>query len=450
MDDGDLACASDDGHIYIYTNEVSRQLFDEALLEIYEEKLRNGTIKRGTMESIDNSQVAPKERLDQPGSQPGQHILVDDAGKVSAFQWDGIQWVKIGDVVDSSGSSAKQEYNGQLYDYVFDVQVEDGAGSLKLPYNLSDNPYSAAQKFVSDNRLPPEYVDQIVDFILKQTEGKREPGTETLFNPYGTAQQPKNEPEGFILESVRLANANLDGILKKIVEFNGTQQVPLNMKPFSDLVDYLKKSLKNRPDGLPAVFNVISHWSPDLLFPVLDLVRVSVLDEKLAPELADFITSTCVNVIPAPVPANPKVAQANIVMQLRVLVNAFQSPFLWSVLAPHRVTLLKTVRSLGSHKFPKDASLPFQALLNFCLRLGKTDISTDDLVPRALLALLLEKITADLEGDCVLLLLSSIYHVRKVLPKAQFRALYTELDGLKNAHPTSANLIMKLISDLQN
>jgi hypothetical protein len=54
-------------------------------------------------------------------------------------QWDSASssWTKIGDVVDAVGSSEKQVYEGKEYDYVFNVDIKDGAPPLKLPYNVN-------------------------------------------------------------------------------------------------------------------------------------------------------------------------------------------------------------------------------------------------------------------------------------------------------------------------
>lgn len=54
-------------------------------------------------------------------------------------QWEAEQnkWTKIGTVVDAVGSGRKQLYEGKEYDYVFDVDIQDGAPALKLPYNAS-------------------------------------------------------------------------------------------------------------------------------------------------------------------------------------------------------------------------------------------------------------------------------------------------------------------------
>lgn len=55
------------------------------------------------------------------------------------LQWDSIRqsWEKIGDVVDAIGQGRKQLYQGKEYDYVFDVDIQDGVPPLKLPYNVT-------------------------------------------------------------------------------------------------------------------------------------------------------------------------------------------------------------------------------------------------------------------------------------------------------------------------
>lgn len=80
-------------------------------------------------------------------------------------------------------------YEGREYDYVFDVDIQDGVPPLKLPYNASgeqivlglallalaycivENPYTAAQRFLQSNDLPMSYLDQVVQFIEKNTAG---------------------------------------------------------------------------------------------------------------------------------------------------------------------------------------------------------------------------------------------------------------------------------------
>ena len=61
----------------------------------------------------------------------------------------------------------KTSYLGTEYDYLLDIELDDSKASLKLPYNVSEDPYHAAQKFIHDNELSQLFLDQIVQFIYK-------------------------------------------------------------------------------------------------------------------------------------------------------------------------------------------------------------------------------------------------------------------------------------------
>lgn len=103
----------------------------------------------------------------QPGQKDGQTKVVNDGDAVRAYSWSqGEQrWIRIGDVMGASGSSAansgKQLYNGIEYDYVFSVDIQDGVPPLKLPYNKGQDPWHVAQKFLDDNDLSQLFLDQV-------------------------------------------------------------------------------------------------------------------------------------------------------------------------------------------------------------------------------------------------------------------------------------------------
>ena len=59
----------------------------------------------------------------------------------------------------------------QEYDYVFDVDIEEGKAPLKLPYNISDDPWHVAQKFIHDQNLSQVYLEQVANFIQDNTKG---------------------------------------------------------------------------------------------------------------------------------------------------------------------------------------------------------------------------------------------------------------------------------------
>ena len=99
--------------------------------------------------------------------------MIKNGGSVEAHQWSSTTstWTKIGDVVNAVSQSQKQTYNGIEYDYVFDVDIQEGAPALKLPYNVAENPYAAAQRFLEKNGLELGFLDQVVRFIEQNTGG---------------------------------------------------------------------------------------------------------------------------------------------------------------------------------------------------------------------------------------------------------------------------------------
>lgn len=93
------------------------------------------------------------------------------------YQWTNGKWNALGDVVGAAGgtqdSSGKKLYEGEEYDYVFDVDVTEDAPPIKLPYNVDEDPYTVAQKFIHKHNLPQGYLDQVANFIITNSAGKR-------------------------------------------------------------------------------------------------------------------------------------------------------------------------------------------------------------------------------------------------------------------------------------
>ena len=54
-----------------------------------------------------------------------------------------------------------QLHNGQQWDFVFDVDAEEGAPPRKLACNRGENPYLVADRFLEQEGLPLSYRDQV-------------------------------------------------------------------------------------------------------------------------------------------------------------------------------------------------------------------------------------------------------------------------------------------------
>ena len=54
-----------------------------------------------------------------------------------------------------------QFHAGKQWDYVFDVDVEEGAPPRKLAMNKGDNPHQVAERFLIEENLPTTYKHQV-------------------------------------------------------------------------------------------------------------------------------------------------------------------------------------------------------------------------------------------------------------------------------------------------
>ena len=206
--DGDIIVGSSDKLARIFTRNAARQAEPTAIAE-FEESVRSSAIPKQQMSDVNTTDLPGPEFLQQKsGTKEGQKVLIKESnGTTTVHEWSmqGKEWVKIGELVDSTGSSStKQSYLGQEYDYVFDVNIDDSRPNLKLPFNVTQNPYDAATKFLQDNELPTEYLEEVANFIVKSTQGASlgasEPrgpdplGTENRYRP-GEVQKSIYKPK---------------------------------------------------------------------------------------------------------------------------------------------------------------------------------------------------------------------------------------------------------------
>lgn len=172
---GDIVSGSSDGVIRVFSQSPDRVASPDTLAQ-FDEAVKASAIPQQQVGSINKEKLPGPEFLQtKSGTKEGQvQMIKEDNGSITAHQWSMSQqqWVNVGTVVDSGASSGKKvEYNGQSWDYVFDVAIEEGQPSLKLPFNLSENPYDRATKFLNDNELPITYLDQVAQFIVSNTQG---------------------------------------------------------------------------------------------------------------------------------------------------------------------------------------------------------------------------------------------------------------------------------------
>jgi hypothetical protein len=62
-----------------------------------------------------------------------------------------------------------QKLDGKEYDFVFEIEIEEGK-KAKLGVNKNDNPYMLASNFIDDHDLNPDYLETIVGWLDEQMD----------------------------------------------------------------------------------------------------------------------------------------------------------------------------------------------------------------------------------------------------------------------------------------
>jgi phospholipase A-2-activating protein len=321
---GDIIVGTSDKLARIFTRDPER-LADADTLAAFEESLQASSIPQQTVGQINMTDLPGPEFLTRKvGTKEGQsQIIKEDDGSACLYQWSTSQqqWIKIGQVVDSAASSGKTAYNGKEYDYVFDIDIEDGKPPLKLPFNVNQNPYDAATKFLQDHELPLSYLEETANFIIKNTQGatlgQQAPtgadpwGTENRYRPgeapTSSYQPPAPTPskqtlpqKDYLSVVIGKPGAAMTQINKKSAEYSGSELAlsPDELKALSDVAQQLEKYNFSGKPSLPAsptissavsiLTKVATRWQPPAnRLAGLDLLRFIAAAAKEFPSGAD-------------------------------------------------------------------------------------------------------------------------------------------------------------------
>ncbi|KAH0537464.1 hypothetical protein FGG08_005727 [Glutinoglossum americanum] len=361
-ENGDIVSGSSDRIARVFSRDPARQA-EEAVLKQFGESVQSSAIPQQQVGDINKEQLPGPEFLQQKsGTKEGQVIMIKEYnGAVTAHQWSTAanSWINVGTVVDAVGSSGrKREHQGKEYDYVFDVDIEDGKPPLKLPYNLSQNPYEAATKFIQDNELPISYLEQVAAFITSNTQGatigasQQEEivpdawGTENRYRPGEgnppTASTPPKRPNALPQKAyLSIKQANLKTIQKKIEDLNkelvanNEKDISLNPADISTLkalVAVLEKPLPSgsKPPasithGIELLTRVVTLWPPVQRLPGLDLLRLLAAATPVVATYRNSAREDILEILESSGTFEDKEKSNNIMLAVRMLVNLFET-----------------------------------------------------------------------------------------------------------------------------
>nr|XP_057923189.1 phospholipase A-2-activating protein [Doryrhamphus excisus] len=413
LPNGDIAVGASDGIIRVFTEAEDRVASAEDL-QAFEDELSKATIdpKTGDLGDIKLEELPGREHLDEPGNRDGQTRLIKDGQKVEAYQWSvsDSRWLKIGDVVGGSNQQTSKSvmYEGKEYDYVFTIDVNEGGPSMKLPYNVSEDPWLTAHNFLQKNDLSPMFLDQVAKFIIENTKGHELGATQPAggdpftggarYIPGSTDKRPNfggdpftgsgryipgSEPSPVApgrvadpftgggayssaalqqkttnvyfpkTDGVTFEQANISQIMGKLKELNGG--APLEHKLSEDHLESLERLLVSvcggdSTESPPTIQQInllwkASHWPEDIVFPVLDIMRLAVrhpqVNECLCGEAEGV--QLCNHLLSL---MKPEGRPANQMLALRILCNCFNGKHGQALLMAQRETVLSRAADL--------------------------------------------------------------------------------------------------------
>ncbi|XP_031706920.1 phospholipase A-2-activating protein isoform X2 [Anarrhichthys ocellatus] len=385
LPNGDIAIGASDGIIRVFTPAEDRMASVEDL-QAFEDELAKTTIdpKTGDLGDIKIEDLPGREHLNEPGNRDGQTRLIKDGQKVEAYQWSvsDDRWMKIGDVVGGSNQQTSKSvmYEGKEYDYVFTIDVNEGGPSMKLPYNLSEDPWLTAHNFLQKNDLSAMFLDQVANFIIENTKGLVVgPAPPTGGDPFtgGARYIPgaSDERSGFggdpftgggayrqtstniyfpKTDSVTFEQANSSQIIAKIKELNG--DAPQEHRLSEEILESLERLLvsvsePNSSKSPPTIQEInllwkAAHWPEDIVFPVLDIMRLAVrhpqVNESLCGESEGV--QLCNHLLSL---MRPEGRPANQMLALRTLCNCFGGSHGRALLLAQREAVLSRAADLA-------------------------------------------------------------------------------------------------------
>ncbi|GAA5879981.1 hypothetical protein JCM8547_004831 [Rhodosporidiobolus lusitaniae] len=388
---GDIAAGASDGLVRVYTRSDER-VASEADLASYEDEVSKAAVNSSQIGDLKKSDLPGPEALDQPGRKEGDVKMVKTiGGTVEAYQWSAGAWQKIGEVTDAVGSSRKQLYEGREYDYVFDIDLGTGGPNLKLPYNANENPYAAAQRFLFAHEMPMQYIDEIANFIEKNTggvalggqgntdpftggssyssgggSGRSAPPPRTSgfsgdpFTGGGRTAPSASQPRaGGVLPHrtfLSFTQASLPALRKKLGDLSTQLSSdpstsclalsPADLSSLDRLIAYLLATLSS-PGGPPpsekdltVVDKILTTWPASSRFPALDLARLLALSAPTSGSFPAILASS----------TDPNESETNAMLALRALANLF-TPFVGkATMQGEAVDVVKALRQRGACK----------------------------------------------------------------------------------------------------
>lgn len=318
-------------------------------------------------------------------------------------------------------------HDGKEYDYVFDIDIEDGKPPLKLPYNLTESSWDAARRFLESNKLPMTYYDQVANWITENTRGatigQDAPQTNQApqpgYDPYGTERRyrPGDAPSG----PRKLPQRSYIGI----IEGNPANAINIIAQKTEDLVrsgeikseqgleseevealNALSAQLQNKQDPRPtaiqvnALLKAASQWPQKARVPAVGVLAVCAVSPSFV-SATSAGEQTIIDTLKTAGLLEPRQETANnVVHSIRLLANMFKSEAGLLIMDGTFDSVLQLVRPFASEpESPAQAKALATLYLNFAVLLISGGAAQPSKTRDARASTLLTDIAVQLESD---------------------------------------------------
>ena len=348
----DIVTCCADGVARVWTRDgatqdaAAQKRLDDALVAAAEAKAA-----AALADSKNQIKTEPPEALQTPGDADGAtKVIRETGGSVAAYAWSaGTQsWERLGEVTgvgDGSASDGKKRHDGASYDFVFDVDIAEGAPTLKLPFNVGDNPYDAAERFLETNGLDPGYREQVVNFIVQNVgeDAFAGAGANLSADPFtgagayvpgarsapasGGSRSTKYVPAK-PHQCVVFPTAAFDKMLAKLGALGAAEE---ELRAFASAASFANVAGTGAaasplgPDVVAILESALRDWPVESLFPLLDLSKAlaprfdAAGADALGERTAGAMAEACARAARAPA------TDANQLTAARLFANAFRS-----------------------------------------------------------------------------------------------------------------------------
>ena len=372
---GDLVTCCADGVARVWTcdekrkNHGAQRALDDALVAVAESKAQ-----ASIEEQKKKIKTEPPESLHAPGEADGAtKVIAETGGSIAAYAWSaGTQsWERLGEVTGVDDTlNGKKPLDGVSYDFVFDVDIQEGAPVLKLPFNVGDNPYDAAERFLETNGLDPGYREQVVNFIVQNVgedafagaganvsadpftgAGAYVPGTGVTtgagahrsadpFTGAGAYVPSANAPKAGGSSNATFkyvpakphqcvvfptATSSFDKMLAKTKELGATEEELQAFARAASVADGSDTAAAMDLNSTRVLEKALNDWPVESLFPLLDLCKALSLrfDEKRLQSELSGSTATAMMAACARA-SRPPATAPNLLTAARLFANAFK------------------------------------------------------------------------------------------------------------------------------